>query len=141
MDTTKKEYTNGEVTIVWQPEKCIHSTNCWKGLPKAFDPKKRPWISLDEVNADEIMEQVLKCPSGALSIKKIESAEGDTLESVTAEVVIIPNGPIQLKGPMVITHKNGTRETKKEVFLCRCGQSSNKPFCDGTHRKCGFKDE
>lgn len=141
MEESVKEYSNGDVTIVWQPHKCIHSANCWNGLPKAFDPKKRPWISLDEVSSEEIMEQVLKCPSGALSIKEVQPATNTTEVPADAEVVIIKNGPIMLKGSMIITHKDGKQESHKEVYLCRCGQSANKPFCDGTHRKCGFKDE
>ncbi|MCH8494616.1 MAG: (4Fe-4S)-binding protein, partial [Balneolales bacterium] len=40
----KKEYTNGEITIVWQSGKCIHSGNCVKGSPEVFQPKDRPWI-------------------------------------------------------------------------------------------------
>jgi len=37
-------YTNGEVTIVWKQDLCIHSTNCWKGLGDVFKPGERPWI-------------------------------------------------------------------------------------------------
>ncbi len=42
-DITKK-YTNGEVTIVWKPNECIHSTICFKGLGEVFDPRKRPGL-------------------------------------------------------------------------------------------------
>ncbi|MCK6617075.1 MAG: (4Fe-4S)-binding protein [Cyclobacteriaceae bacterium] len=65
-DITKK-YTNGEVTIVWKPDLCIHSTLCFKGLPTVFDPKKRPWVTPEGSATDKIIEQVKKCPSGALS--------------------------------------------------------------------------
>ncbi|WP_394350908.1 (4Fe-4S)-binding protein [Flavobacterium phycosphaerae] len=40
-----KEYTNGEVTIVWQSGKCIHSANCVKNNPDVFKPKEKPWIT------------------------------------------------------------------------------------------------
>ena len=43
----KREYSNGEVTIVWEPEACIHSAICAKGLPNVFRPKVRPWIAPD----------------------------------------------------------------------------------------------
>lgn len=65
-DITKK-YTNGEVTVVWQPAKCIHSTVCFKGLPEVFDPRKRPWVTIDAANTERIVDQVSQCPSGALS--------------------------------------------------------------------------
>ena len=63
----EKEYTNGEVTVVWKPELCIHSANCVKGLPGVFDANKRPWINANGATTSEIIDQVKKCPSGALS--------------------------------------------------------------------------
>ena len=65
-----KEYTNGEVTVIWQAEKCIHSANCWKGLPGVFNPKNRPWINTSGANTNEIIAQVRRCPSGALSYRE-----------------------------------------------------------------------
>lgn len=59
-------YTNGEVTVVWQPKRCIHSTLCWKGLIEVFNPRERPWIKMNGASAERIIEQVKKCPSGAL---------------------------------------------------------------------------
>ena len=140
MEDIVKEYSKDDVTVVWQPKKCIHSANCWRGLPKAFNPKEKPWITLDNVTSEEIMEQVMKCPSGALSIKSESENKSESVKTDT-EIVIIKNGPLQIKGSLSIKHKDGKEETQKEVYLCRCGQSENKPFCDGTHKKCGFKDE
>lgn len=60
-------YTNGEVTVIWKPKVCIHSTLCWKGLIEVFNPKERPWIKMDGATTERIIEQVRKCPSGALS--------------------------------------------------------------------------
>lgn len=68
----KKEYTNGEVTIVWEQEKCIHSAVCVKGLGEVFKPREKPWIQMGAVSSEDIAEQVRKCPSGALSLKKDE---------------------------------------------------------------------
>lgn len=65
-----KEYSNGEVTIVWKPELCIHSAICAKGLPQVFQPRDKPWIKQNGATSDEIMNQVNKCPSGALSFYK-----------------------------------------------------------------------
>lgn len=65
-----KKYTNGEITIVWKPAFCIHSTVCWKeatGLPGVFNPRERPWIKPQGSDTNAIIEQVKKCPSGALS--------------------------------------------------------------------------
>ena len=65
----EKKYTNGEITVRWQPDKCVHSGICAKGLIKVFNPKARPWVNMDGADSEAIVNQVKKCPSGALSIK------------------------------------------------------------------------
>ncbi|MCM4172125.1 (4Fe-4S)-binding protein [Arenibacter sp. TNZ] len=62
-----KEYTNGEITIVWKPSKCIHSGICVKTLPQVYDPKGKPWIKPENASTEELKSQVSKCPSAALS--------------------------------------------------------------------------
>ncbi|MFM9943952.1 MAG: (4Fe-4S)-binding protein [Bacteroidia bacterium] len=62
-----KEYTNGEVTIVWKPEMCQHSAKCFKGLPSVFNPRIKPWIDAEGANTEAIVTQILNCPSKALS--------------------------------------------------------------------------
>ena len=53
------------------------------------------------------------------------------------------NGPLVVEGPITITDHQGTSfpvdTSKPAVALCRCGASGNKPFCDGSHRTCGFE--
>jgi uncharacterized Fe-S cluster protein YjdI len=63
-----KFYTNGEVTIHWQPHLCKHTGICFRGLPQVFDPRKRPWVTPENATTEEIIAQVRKCPSGALSL-------------------------------------------------------------------------
>ncbi|MCZ7603050.1 MAG: (4Fe-4S)-binding protein [Melioribacteraceae bacterium] len=66
----RKEYSNGEITIVWQPKLCIHSGVCVKTLPRVYNPKERPWIKPENATTTELISQVAQCPSGALSIKE-----------------------------------------------------------------------
>jgi uncharacterized Fe-S cluster protein YjdI len=61
------KYTNGEVTVVWKPDVCQGSGICYGGLPQVFKPRERPWIQTENASTEEIIEQVKKCPSGALS--------------------------------------------------------------------------
>jgi len=61
------KYSNGEVTVVWQPELCIHSGRCFHGLPEVFKPKEKPWITPEGSTTEKIIAQVKRCPSGALS--------------------------------------------------------------------------
>lgn len=70
MPVTTHHYRTDEVTVVWKPEVCIHSGICARGLSKVFDPRRKPWVDLDQATAQEIIEQVKKCPSGALSIEE-----------------------------------------------------------------------
>ncbi|MCC9018526.1 (4Fe-4S)-binding protein [Flavobacterium lipolyticum] len=62
-----KEYSNGEVTIVWRSGKCIHSANCVKNNPDVFHPKEKPWIIPERSTTEKIISTIHKCPSGALS--------------------------------------------------------------------------
>ena len=62
-----KEYTNGEVTIMWQSGKCIHSANCVRNNPEVFKPNEKPWIIAENSTTEKIIETIKKCPSGALT--------------------------------------------------------------------------
>jgi uncharacterized Fe-S cluster protein YjdI len=140
MDVTKK-YTNGEVTIVWKPDMCIHSAICFKGLGEVFDPKKRPWITPQGASTERIVDQVKKCPSGALSYFMNQEANGSTIK-VQAETIVetVPNGPLLVYGNVQVKDTQGVLTQKNNVTaFCRCGASQNKPFCDGSHKKAGFE--
>jgi uncharacterized Fe-S cluster protein YjdI len=63
----RKEYTNGEITIVWQSGKCIHSGMCVKNNPDVFQPREKPWIQPEASTTEQIKSTVEKCPSGALT--------------------------------------------------------------------------
>jgi len=62
-----RQYDNKDIIVTWKPDQCIHSTLCWKGLLEVFNPRNRPWINMDGADTEKIIEQVGKCPSGALS--------------------------------------------------------------------------
>ena len=53
---------------------------------------------------------------------------------------LLKNGPIQIKDPVEILDHDGqpVQPEKWPAYLCRCGQSAKKPFCDGAHNKAGF---
>lgn len=62
-----KEYTNGEITVVWESAKCMHSAVWVKNNSDVFQPKEIPWIKINQSTSDKIMDTIKKCPSGALS--------------------------------------------------------------------------
>jgi len=56
-------------------------------------------------------------------------------------ISLIGNGPVMVEGPVTLLDADDNPielEEGKAFFLCRCGQSSEKPFCDGTHKVCGY---
>jgi uncharacterized Fe-S cluster protein YjdI len=138
-----KNYTNGEVTVVWKPSLCIHSAKCWRGensLPEVFNPAERPWIKPEGATTERIIEQIKRCPSGALSYYM--NNEGVKEVEVTSETIaeVALNGPLLVYGNLKIKNADGSETKKSQVTaFCRCGQSGNKPFCDGTHKKIGFE--
>lgn len=75
MEIKTHHYTNGEATILWQPALCIHSGICFKGLPGVFDPRRKPWIDMSQAATNMIINQVSKCPSGAISIAVKKSVD------------------------------------------------------------------
>lgn len=61
---------------------------------------------------------------------------------MSAKLTLLPNGPLKVEGAFTLHDGKGQAfsiEAGKMAFVCRCGQSSKGPFCDGTHAKCGFK--
>ena len=137
------KYTNNEITVVWKPKACIHSTICWKGLIEVFNPKEKPWVKINGATTEKIIEQVQKCPSGALSyylIKEIINENMPVESTSSTKIEVSPNGPYLIKTECLIVHTDGKEEIKTgTVALCRCGASANKPYCDGSHRKIGFE--
>jgi uncharacterized Fe-S cluster protein YjdI len=134
-----KEYSNGEVTVVWEAEKCIHSAICVKNSPKVFQPKDRPWIKIDAASTDEIVSTIKKCPSGALSFY-MNNEDNQSAESLETKIEVLENGPLLVYGTLKVTNKNGKEELKnKTTAFCRCGASQNKPYCDGAHVKEDFR--
>lgn len=141
-----KKYTNGEVTIVWKPSRCIHSKNCFNGLPAVFDPTKRPWIDAKGSDTSNIIEQLKKCPSAALSYylnsegEKSEVSAANGTDQTETVIEAKPNGPLFVYGNISVKKENGTVEKRSDVTaFCRCGNSGNKPFCDGSHLKAEFR--
>ena len=142
MDSNKeiiKEYSNGEITILWKPKTCIHAGECVKRLPDVYKPNEKPWMQIENATTEALKEQILACPSGALSFISINQVKTKDMES-KIKINAMQNGPLLVDGIIEVTKPDGTIENKeKTTAFCRCGASSNKPYCDGEHRKIDFK--
>ena len=50
-----KQYTNGDITVIWKPELCEHVGICARGLPDVFNPRRRPWIELHHTDSATVV--------------------------------------------------------------------------------------
>ena len=114
---------------------CDGHGRIWNTVRETDDPDQRELVA----------HQATFCPSGRLVVR-------DTQADVTLELDLPPSvvliedpqqqasGPIWVRGGVAIVSADGTAyERRNRVTLCRCGRSSNKPFCDGTHAHIGFR--
>lgn len=141
MNDVIKFYKKDDLEVVWQPHKCTHSAVCASSLSEVFNPHKRPWINMDGSDKESIAETVRKCPSGALSIKDNHAGKQAVADSEAEaiQIKLLKNGPMLVSGEVVLTLTDGSRESRSNPVLCRCGASNTKPFCDGSHSRINFK--
>ena len=133
-----KEYTNGELTIVWKPKTCIHAETCVKTLPHVYSATEKPWLKVENASTQEFKDQIDQCPSGALSYYMNDGSDKKPVSTGT-EVVVKANGPLLVHGTLSVTDIEGNIVVKEKITaFCRCGASNNKPYCDGAHSKINF---
>ena len=129
-----KAYRGHGVTVYYDARRCVHVANCVRALPAVFRPGERPWIQADQAPAQEVAAVVRTCPTGALHY--VLNDEGPEQPEDITTVTMVPDGPLVLRGNLNIA---GQREVR--AALCRCGASSNKPYCDGTHAQLGWTSQ
>lgn len=71
-----KTYATDGLNIIWKPDLCQHAGVCVRTLPDVYRPKEKPWIRPENASVEELMAQIGRCPSGALSYEKIDLKEG-----------------------------------------------------------------
>lgn len=138
-DSLRKTYLSEGIEVTFEPKICIHAARCVMGLPDVFRPEDRPWVHLQHASADEIANIILTCPTGALEFRRLD---GGPEEEPDEHSTIEPraNGPLFVRGDLDIVDGGGNVvRHMTRAALCRCGGSENKPFCDGTHRRVGFR--
>jgi CDGSH-type Zn-finger protein len=114
---------------------CAHAGFCANKLTNAWKLAARE--DLDAAGETQLVSMAQHCPSGALTARIGGSAVEPALP---VEVVLVPDGPLWVTGGVTVTRSDGiTLETRNRVTLCRCGASSNKPLCDGSHADVGFE--
>ena len=130
----------GKISLVaYNPRLCSHAAECVTRAPAAFDPTRRPWIEPDAAEREKLEEVVSACPSGALMIAN--AGENPVQLVADAEGISIQkDGPYHVNGVEMDRGPTAEGGSAEKYVLCRCGLSGAKPFCDGTHRDAGWKD-
>jgi uncharacterized Fe-S cluster protein YjdI/CDGSH-type Zn-finger protein len=134
----RKVYRGRDIEVSFDLDICIHVGECLRGQRQVFELHRRPWIQPDAAGADEVVDVIRRCPSGALLYRRLD---GGPEEDPDAQTTITPvrNGPLLVTGKIEVRHEDGTVETLPRATLCRCGQSQHKPFCDNQHLAIGFQ--
>ncbi len=129
-----------DAAIHFDAGKCIHSRGCVLSHPDVFVPNvKGAWIHPDAQPVEELMHLAKACPSGAIRVVRNAASPGQAADSDAAPIVntvrVRENGPLAFEAEL---HIRGERQASPRATLCRCGQSGNKPWCDGSHTAAGF---
>lgn len=136
----RKAYAGRSITIHDDRSLCAHSGVCTSGLASVFRMGQRPWIDPDGATAEAIATLVRACPSGALSYSIGDATPPEAVRE--AAITVTRNGPYAIVGSIELRNAELPAGAATEHYsLCRCGQSKNKPFCDGSHWSAGFVDE
>jgi CDGSH-type Zn-finger protein len=139
-DDKLERYDGPEVTILDNRFLCAHVGECTDGLPEVFGSGKDGWITPDGAEDARIREVIGRCPSGALAF----SLGGGAAVEVQREpaITVSKDGPYFVVGGCDLQSDLwGEGASREHYALCRCGQSKNKPFCDGSHWDAKFTDE
>jgi len=132
------DYAGKHLTIHDNRSICAHAGHCTDRSPAVFSMSAEPWIDADADAAEKTAATIRMCPSGALAY----SIDGVRHEHSgrTPAIRISKDGPYEVVGGPQL-QGDATPVSSEHYTLCRCGQSKNKPFCDGTHWSAGFKDD
>jgi uncharacterized Fe-S cluster protein YjdI/CDGSH-type Zn-finger protein len=123
----KKAYKGESITVTFEARRCLHATECVRGLPEVFDTAARPWIRPDGATADRLAEVVRRCPSGAL---RYELADGGReIPQRPTQITRNSAGQLTVRGELRVDIPEGPR-AETRVMLCGCGQSRLQPYCD-----------
>lgn len=139
-DKDTVEYSGKAATVSWNGKLCIHISECGRASGDLFIGGRKPWCQPDMAPNDEVVEVVLRCPSGALSVNIADGSYSETAPASNT-IQVSYNGPLFVKGDLDIEGAPAdVPGLKFRAALCRCGQSKNKPYCDNSHEAAGFKD-
>ncbi|MFN2590308.1 MAG: CDGSH iron-sulfur domain-containing protein [Actinomycetota bacterium] len=127
----------GPVQLTDDRTLCAHAAFCQKTPTNVWQMARG---YQDPETQQTIIEMVRRCPSGRLQYYIAPETTPEE-EELRQEVGLVENGPLWVRGGIPVEGADGFEyEVRNRMTLCRCGQSDNKPYCDGSHWDSGFKD-
>jgi CDGSH-type Zn-finger protein len=117
---------------------CTHAGHCADRFTDVWEMIRQ---TSDPAVLVRLQGMIELCPSGRLA--HAPTREADPAEpEFEPSIAVIRDGPLWIRGGIPVESADGTTyEVRNRVTLCRCGHSNNKPFCDGTHKEVGFRDD
>lgn len=133
-------YPGKEVDVTWDERLCIHIGECGRARGELFVGGRKPWCQPDLTTLADVVDVCQRCPSGALAYQAKDGAVREAPAPVNT-VTVSYNGPLFARGELAIDGApDDMPAVRFRAALCRCGRSENKPFCDNSHEKAGFRD-
>lgn len=133
-------YEGEAVTVTYNPMICSHAAECGRIAGHVFNPEQRPWVQPDNGTIEEVEAVIAACPSGALALKRADGSREHRLAE-RCDITVEKNGPYWVQNVPPPAGPQGEGMSSKKYVLCRCGLSGNKPYCDGSHRDKGWKED
>lgn len=134
------EYPGEDATVKWHGPLCIHVGECGRAKGDLFVGGRKPWCEPDQASVEYVSDVISRCPTGALTVEIAGKGLVEKAEAANT-VTVAYNGPLFVRGDLDIdAAPPDAPGLRFRAALCRCGQSQNKPYCDNSHEKAGFRD-
>ena len=131
-----RKYSNGEITVYWKPDACVHASYCYRELIEVFDPGRRPWVDMSGAETERIIEVVNMCPTEALAWKwnddnrnkeigidqtnhitfrrpELMTKEEESVQENPVSVKIMIDRPVVIKGNFTFKYLGNNKEIKR----------------------------
>jgi CDGSH-type Zn-finger protein len=133
-DSTTEVHRGPTITVIKDGARCHQAHFCVNRITNWFEMTPR---SGDTQVLTQLVAMIEHCPSGALSYE----LDGEPIEpDIAAGIGAVDDGPLFVTGHVEVVRTDGSPlPDRNRTSLCRCGQSRNKPLCDGSHVAAGFE--
>ncbi|HEC2150759.1 TPA: (4Fe-4S)-binding protein [Staphylococcus delphini] len=131
-----KQYTGEKVDVYFDPKRCVHATECVRGLSNVFDVDERPWVQPDNASEWDVVKVIERCPSGALTY---ERASGQPETHRETSVTMGDDGEIYMYGDFKLVHNGEVMQLNRAILTGDASRTDNPPFYSKSFSEQGDK--